>query len=131
MTNEPTASDLVVVRMFRKECAEPTRKPAKGVLAELDHELILARVRRSDLETFIRSGGFHKLTPLPANVIKDAALRRRDYTTPKYCYTFTPSDFGRSTVGETGAMAGRTWIEKYYVPKIIAVGEFAIVVDTY
>ena len=55
-----------VLRLYRKECNAPTKKPTKATLAKADNELALSRVRRSDLESFLRSGAFHKLTPLPA-----------------------------------------------------------------
>jgi hypothetical protein len=120
-----------IVRLYRKECGSPSRKPTKTVLAIVDNELALSRVRRESLEAFIRSGGFHKLTPLPASIIKNAALRRRDYSGPEYCYTLTPEDKGRAkTSPDTQAMSVRIWLIRYYGETgAVSIEEIAVVVD--
>jgi len=118
-----------IVRLFRKECASPTKKPTKAVLAIADHELALSRVRRPDLESFIRSGGFHQLPALSSSVVKNAALRRRDHLTD--CYVITVNDLGRSMRSpHTAAMSIRIWLTRYYAETgVINLDEFAIVVD--
>jgi len=126
MTPEP-----FIVRLFHKQCAAPTKRPTKAVLAKADHELALSRVRRNDLESFIRSGGFHRLPALPANVVKNAALRRRDYSGPEWCYIITVNDLGRSMRSpSTAAMSIRIWLTRYYAETgVINLDQFAIVVD--
>jgi hypothetical protein len=124
-------STTYVLRLYRKECAAPTKKPTKATLAKADNELALSRVRRSDLESFLRSGAFHKLTPLPAHVIKNAALRRRDHRSSEFCYVITVTDIGRAkTNAGTVSMSIRIWMTRYYADTgVIDPAEFAIVID--
>lgn len=128
MKQEPTT---YVLRLYRKECSGPTKKPTKATLAKADNELALSRVRRSDLETVLRSGAFHKLTALPAHVIKNAALRRRDYRSPEFCYVITANDIGRATTSAgTVSMSIRIWMTRYYADTgVLNMDEFAIVID--
>ena len=125
-------TETYVLRLYRKECNAPTKKPTKATLAKADNELALSRVRRSDLESFLRSGAFHKLTPLPAHVIKNAALRRRDYRSSEFCYVITPADLRRATTNAgTVSMSIRIWMTRYYADTgVIDLGEFAIVIDS-
>lgn len=130
-TMETETNTEGVARLYRKECNGSSRKPTKATLVAVDKELALSRVRRHDLESFIRSGAFHKLTPLPAHVIKNAALRRRDYQTPEYCYTLTEGDLGRAKANlGTQTMSARIWLIRYYADTgAIETEEIAIVMD--
>jgi hypothetical protein len=125
-------STTYVLRLYRKECSAPTKKPTKATLAKADNELALSRVRRSDLESFLRSGAFHKLTALPAHVIKNAALRRRDYRSPEFCYVITINDIGRATTNAgTVSMSIRIWMTRYYADTgVLNIDEFGIVIDS-
>jgi len=117
------------ILLIHKQCAAPTKKPTKAVVLNLEYELALARVQRPDLVQFFVTGQFHKLPAVPAAVIKNPALRRRDYG--EQCYVLTPADLGRATTSpQTIAMAVRQWIEKYLVPAgVIARDQFAIVIE--
>ena len=119
------------VLMYRKAVAGPTKKPTKAQAKELAHALALSRVNRDDLVAFILSGGFHKLPAIPAHVVKNPALRRRDHSAPGDCYILTPADLGRaSSSAETVSMAARIWIDRYLVATgIIGRDEFAIVIE--
>jgi hypothetical protein len=119
------------VLMYRKAVAGPTKKPTKAQAKALDHALALARVKREDLVSFVLSGGFHKLPAIPAHVVKNPALRRRDHFAPGDCYILTPADLGRaSSSAETVSMAARIWIDRYLVATgIIGRDEFAIVIE--
>ena len=120
-----------LIRMLRQDSSSTTKRPTKTLIAAAHRELELARVRRPDLESFIESGGFHRLTRLDSRIIRNSALRRRDYQSPEYCYTFTTNDCGRiGRDANSTAMAARIWIERYYVATgLIEHGELAIVVD--
>jgi hypothetical protein len=119
------------VLMYRKEVAGPTKKPTKAQAKELAHALALARVKRDDLVAFVLSGAFHKLPAIPAHVVKNPALRRRDHSAIGDCYILTPADLGRAASSpETVSMAARIWIERYLVATgIIGRDEFAIVIE--
>jgi len=123
------STERFTIRLYRKEGVSTTKKPTKAILAKADHALALSRVRRPDLESFIRSGGFHRLPALPSSIVKNPALRRRDHLTD--CYILTDGDLGRSKAsGETGAMSVRIWLTRYYADTgVIGTDEFAIVVD--
>ena len=120
-----------IIRLMRQQVPAQSRRPRKADIAAAHHELELARVRRPDLESFIESGGFHRLSPLDSRTIRNAPLRRRDYTGPEWCYTFTTNDCGRMGRDiQSTAMAARIWIERYYVAAgVIAPGELVVVVD--
>jgi len=126
-TESTTETPAGVIRLYRTD--SKTKKPTKALVGSVLHELQLARVKRPDLTEFVLSGGFHRLTIVDQKIVKNAALRRRDYQDEQYCYTLTVADLGRATMGDTGAMSVRIWIEKYFVPAIIAAGEFSVVFD--
>ena len=113
-----------------KLVSNPTRKPSKAKLKALDHELALARVRRPDLEEVIASGLIHGLKRVPAHVVKNPALRKRDYSGPMYAYELTEADMGRAkSSAETQAMSIYQWLIKYYVAAgILHRDEIAIVI---
>lgn len=115
--------------LYRKISATPTKRPTKAAIAALEFELALSRVHRDDLVAFITSGTFHKLPALPAHVVKNPALRRRDHGSD--CYVLTLSDLGRAQSSpQTIAMSVRQWIEKYLVASgLLAHDEFAIVIE--
>lgn len=122
---------MFLVMLYRKAVAGPTRKPTKAQAKELAHALALSRVNRDDLVAFVLSGAFHKLPAIPAHVVKNPALRRRDHSAIGDCYVLTPADLGRATTSaETVSMAARIWIDRYLVATgIIGRDEFAIVID--
>ena len=131
LTNMTPQLPAFVIRLMRQEIAAKSKRPTKAILEVVHRELELARVRRDDLESFIESGGFHQLTPLDSRIIRNAALRRRDYSGPDYCYTFTTNDLGRAGRDmNSTAMSARIWIDRYYVATgALLAGELAIVVD--
>jgi hypothetical protein len=113
-----------------KAVANPTKKPSKAKLAAVAHELELARVRRPDLEAAIASGKIHALKRVPAHVVKNPALRKRDFSGAEYVYELTEADMGRAkSSAETQRMSIYQWIIKYYVTAgIFTREEIAIVV---
>jgi hypothetical protein len=120
-----------MIRIYRKTSSTNTRKPTKATLAAVDHLLALSRVRRPDLEAFLRSGGFQALPDLTGAELKDAARRRRDHTGKGSSYIVTDADKGRATTSEqTVSMSIRTWMMSYYVEGgALAADEFAVVID--
>jgi hypothetical protein len=107
---------MATIYFMMKETNNPTRKPSKAKMKELEHVLSLARVRRHDLESFIATGGAHALKRVPAHVVKNPALRKRDYSGPIYAYALTVADLGRAKSSpQTQAMSVYQWILKYYV----------------
>jgi len=130
----PTPTPLAVnflILLYRKTATPQTKKPTKAKVAELRHALALARVTRDDLVAFFISGEFHRLPAIPAHVVKNPALRRRDHMNEGDCYVLSVSDLGRATTNpDTMAMSVRIWIEKHLVPAgIVGRDEFAIVVE--
>lgn len=114
---------------YLKESATPTKKPTKAKIEAVKFELELARVRRHDFEGAVFSGKIHALDRIPAHVLKNPALRRRDYSGPKNCYILTDADLGRSvTSPETQQMSFYSWVLKYFVPIIFARDEVGVVV---
>jgi len=113
-----------------KAVANPTKKPSKAKLAALAHELQLARVRRPDLEAAIATGKAHALKRVPAHVVKNPALRKRDFSGAEYVIELTEADLGRSkSSSETQRMAAYQWVIRYYVAAgIFTREEIAIVV---
>lgn len=116
--------------LMLKSVSNPTRKPSKAKLKALEHELALARVRRPDLEEAIASGLVHSLKRVPAHVVKNPALRKRDYSGAQYAYELTEADMGRAkSSAETQAMSIYQWLIKYYVAAgILHRDEIAIVI---
>lgn len=116
--------------LMMKATNSKTKKPTKAQLKALDHELALARVRRPDLEEAIASGLVHGLKRVPAHVVKNPALRKRDYSGPEYAYELTEADMGRAkSSAETQAMSIYQWLIKYYVAVgILHRDEIAIVI---
>jgi hypothetical protein len=113
-----------------KLVSNPTRKPSKAKLKALEHELALARVRRPDLEAAIASGEIHALKRVPAHVVKNPALRKRDFSGAQYAYELTDADMGRAKSSpETQAMSIYQWLIKYYVAAgVFTREEIAIVI---
>lgn len=122
---------MSTIRLYRKVTNDPSRKPTKAQWDNVLHALALSRTRRPELEAFFRTGGFAKLKPLRAEVVKDPGVRRRDHLGSEFCYVLTGTDLGRAkTRPETVAMAVRQWIERYLVATgVIGHDEFAIAVD--
>jgi hypothetical protein len=113
-----------------KEVNDKTKKPTKAKLAAVAHELELARVRRPDLEAAIATGKVHALKRVPAHIIKNPALRKRDYSGAVYVYELTVDDMGRAKSSpQTQAMSIYQWLIKYYVAAgIFTREEIAIVI---
>lgn len=116
--------------LMMKETAKRTKKPTKSQIEKLNHALALSRVRRPDLEAAIASGKVHALKRVPAAIVKNAALRKRDYSGPEYVYQLTEADMGRAkSSAETQAMSIYQWLIKYHVAVgILHRDEIAIVV---
>lgn len=131
VTTPAPETTYFMVLLYRKTVAGPTKRPTKAKAKDLAHALALSRVNRDDLVSFILAGGFHRLPAIPAHVIKNPALRRRDHMGEGSCYVLSVSDLGRATTSpDTVAMSVRIWIEKYLVAAgIIGRDEFAIVVE--
>lgn len=129
-TPAPIAVNFLIL-IYRKAVAAPTKKPTKAKVAALRHALALARVTRDDLVAFFISGEFHRLPAIPAHVVKNPALRRRDHMNEGDCYVLSVSDLGRAmTNPDTVAMSVRIWIEKHLVATgIVGRDEFAVVVE--
>jgi hypothetical protein len=120
-----------MIRIYRKASISPTRKPTKAILEYADYLLVLSKVRRPELEAFLRSGAFHSLPELTDAEVRDSGRRRRDHTGKGSAYIVTEGDKGRATASEqTVSMALRIWIMNYYVEAgVLAADEFAVVVD--
>ena len=121
------------ILIYRITTAAPTKKPTKAARERAAHALQLARVRRPELEQFIESGGFHRLTAVTRAEVKDVNKRRRDLLEPEYYYMVSRADLGRAaTSGKSTAESVRAWILKYYGPEgagIIGADEFAVVFE--
>lgn len=113
-----------------KVVADKTKKPTKAKLEAVAHELQLARVRRPDLEAAIATGKAHALKRVAAHVVKNPALRKRDYSSAEYVIELTEADMGRAKSSpQTQAMSVYQWLIKYYVAAgIFTREEIAIVI---
>ena len=120
-----------MIRISRKASLTPTRKPTKAIVEYADYLLVLSKIRRPELEAFLRSGAFHSLPELINAEVRDSGRRRRDHTYKGSSYIVTDDDMGRATASEqTIAMSIRTWLMTYYVEAgVLAADEFAVVVD--
>jgi hypothetical protein len=120
-----------MIRIYRKASITPTRKPTKATLEYVDYLLVLSKIRRPELEAFIRSGAFHSLPEFTDAEIRSAGRRRRDHSGKGSSYIVTDADKGRATASEqTVSMAIRTWMMSYYVEGgALAADEFAFVID--
>jgi len=127
---QPVPTPASTISFYLKESAAPTKKPTKAKIEAVKFELELARVRRPDFEDAVFSGRIHALERIPAHVLKNPALRRRDYSGPKDRYILTLSDLGRSTTSpETQQMSFYSWVLKYFVPVIFNRDEVGVAVD--
>jgi hypothetical protein len=113
-----------------KTTSNSTKKPTKAKLAAVAHELALARVRRPDLEAAIATGKAHALKRVAAHIVKNPALRKRDYSGAEYVIELTDADMGRAKSSpQTQAMSVYQWLIKYYVAAdIFTREEIAIVI---
>ena len=78
----------------------------------------------------IASGRIHALKRVAAHIVKNPALRKRDYSGAEYVYELTEADMGRAKSSpQTQAMSVYQWLIKYYVAAgIFHRDEIAIVI---
>ena len=118
----------MAIMAVRKSVPTPTKRPTKATREAVQFELELARVQRPGLTDWILSGGFHNSPAVPANVVRDPALFRRDHAGDGY--VLTDADKGRAKGSEKSiAESVRIWIDRYFVATgAIGPDEIAVVI---
>ena len=122
-----TGRRIMQVLIYRK--AAKTRKPTKAQREEMQHLLMLARVRKPQTEEFFMSGAFHRLPVVPSHVVKNAPLRKRDHADSGW--EVPEEEYGNVKRGdEYVGQVIHAWIVRYVVAAgIVERDEFAVVVQ--
>ena len=115
------------IRIYRK--AKISTRPTKAVRKTVENALLLARINRPELIEFFLSGEFHRLPVVPSHIIKNAALRQRDYIDAGWI--IPESEYGNvRREPEKAAQTILLYLIKYLVDTgAIDRSELAIVVD--